>query len=269
MPFAEDVKRSLIAAAAASGVELLVLDNEYSAAIAQKNAEEFIKAKVDLVIEFQIDEQVAPLIADKIAEAGIPLIAIDIPHPHATYFGVDNFKVGLEAGILLGEHARRHWDSKVDCVLGLDIEEAGALVQSRITGAFEGIRKTIPNVPSNAFVRVDSRGLQEKSRRIVTDFLGRHPKDHRILVAASTDSAALGAFEAAREIGRTKDLAIVGQDCIPEVMEVMQEPGSPIIGSISHQAETYGPRLIELGISMLQGRSIPPCTLLRQPPLCT
>ena len=38
------------------------------------------------------------MIADKIASANIPLIAIDIPHPHATYFGVDNYRVGVEAG---------------------------------------------------------------------------------------------------------------------------------------------------------------------------
>ena len=38
------------------------------------------------------------MIADKIAGANIPLIAIDIPHPHATYFGVDNYRIGIEAG---------------------------------------------------------------------------------------------------------------------------------------------------------------------------
>ena len=43
------------------------------------------------------------MIADKIAAAKIPLIAIDIPHPHATYFGVDNYRVGLEAGELLAD----------------------------------------------------------------------------------------------------------------------------------------------------------------------
>ena len=258
MPFSEGVKSSLEAAAAASGVELLILDNRYDAATALKNAEEFVKANVELIIEFQIDQHVAPLIANRIAEVGIPLIPIDIPHPHATYFGVDNFRVGLEAGVLLGEHAQQHWQSKVDRVLGLDIEEAGALVQSRITGAFEGIRTTLRNIPADAFVRIDSRGLRDKSRRIVADFLARHPKDRRILIASSTDSGALGALEVAREMGRANDVAIVGQDCIPEVMEEMQDPESPIIGSVSHEGETYGPRLIELGIALLQGRSVPP-----------
>jgi len=54
------------------------------------------------VIEFQVEQEVAPMIGDKIAGAGIPLIAIDIPHPHATYFGVDNYRVGIEAGEALG-----------------------------------------------------------------------------------------------------------------------------------------------------------------------
>ena len=45
------------------------------------------------------------MIGDKIAAAGIPLIAIDIPHPNATYFGVDNYRVGHEAGEVLGKYA--------------------------------------------------------------------------------------------------------------------------------------------------------------------
>ena len=98
MPFSEAVRESLAAAASSAGVDLLVLDNKYDAAAAVKNAEEFVKQRVDLVIEFQIDQRIAPIIADKIHGAGIPLIAVDIPHPHATFFGVDNYRVGREAG---------------------------------------------------------------------------------------------------------------------------------------------------------------------------
>ena len=258
MPFSESVKSSLLSAAGSSGVELVILDNRYDAETALRNADAFVKGNVELIIEFQIDQHAAPLIADRIAKAGIPLIAVDIPHPHATYFGVDNFRVGLEAGILLAEHAIEHWGGRVDSVLGLDIEEAGALVQSRITGSFEGIRTSLRGLDPGIFSRVDSRGLREKSRRITADFLSRRVSDRHILIAASTDSGALGALEATRAQGRTNDVVIVGQDCIPEVVEEMQDPSSPIIGSVSHEASTYGPRLIELGISLLQGRSVPP-----------
>src|SRR5271168_1030861 len=147
MPFSEAVSASLRQAATAVGVDLLVLDNRYNAETAIKNAEAFVRERVDVVIEFQVDEHAAPIIADKIAAARIPLIAVDIPHPHATYFGVDNYRVGFEAGEVLSAHAVNAWERKVEWVLGLDLPEAGLLVQSRITGAFEGVRSGIPDLP--------------------------------------------------------------------------------------------------------------------------
>ena len=258
MPFSEAVTASLRAAAGQAGVDLLVLDNHYDAATAIKTAEEFVRNRVDLVIEFQIDQHVAPIIADKIAGSGIPLIAVDIPHPHATYFGVDNYRVGVEAGELLASFALERWHGKVEWVIGLDIEEAGPLVQSRITGGFQGIRNKIPDLPIESFVRMDGRGLRDKSAKLIAEFLNRHPKDRHILVAAATDTSALGALQAVRELGRERHVAIAGQDCIPEALEEMRRPGSPWIGSISHEASSYGPYLIQLGLSILRGQTVPP-----------
>ena len=39
----------------------------------------------------------APAIASKYFEAKLPMIAIDIPHPGATYFGANNYEAGLIA----------------------------------------------------------------------------------------------------------------------------------------------------------------------------
>lgn len=258
MPFSEAVTASLQDAATQAGVDLLVLDNRYDAATAVQVAEEFVKSRVDLVIEFQIDQGIAPIIADKIAVAGIPLIAVDIPHPHATYFGVDNYRVGVEAGALLAEYVLEKWDGKVDWVLGLDIENAGPLVQSRITGVFQAIRSRLPDLPVEKFVRADVRGMRDLSYRLILDFLKRHPKDRHILIAAATDSSALGALDAVRELKRDKHVAIAGQDCIPEAIEEMKRTDTPWIGSVSHEAGTYGPRLIQLGLSILRGLTVPP-----------
>jgi len=123
MPFSEAVTASLREAAAAVGVDLLVLDNKYEANAAIENAETFIRERVDIVIEFQIDEHVAPIIADKIAGAGIPLIAVDIPHPRATYFGVDNYRAGVDAGNLLADFALSRWEGHVSWTVGLDLEK--------------------------------------------------------------------------------------------------------------------------------------------------
>ncbi len=258
MPFSQAVTDSLKAAASGAGVDLMVLDNHYDAATALKNADEFVRNRTDLVIEFQIDQRVAPVIADKIAAAGIPLIAIDIPHPHATFFGVDNYRVGFEAGEFLAQHAINAWNGRARWAVGLDIEEAGPLVQSRITGAFEGIRATLPTVGEKHFLRMNARGMRDKSYRLVLDFLQRHPNERGILIAAATDTSALGAVEAVREMKWEKHVAVVGQDCIPEALEEMRAARSPLIASVSHEAQSYGPRLIQLALGLLGGQRVPP-----------
>ena len=70
-------------------------------------------------------------------------------------------------------------------------------------------------------------------------------------------------LDATRKAGREDDFAIVGQDCIPEALEEMRSGKSALIGSISHEVETYGPRLIQLGISLLRGYTVPPYNYVR------
>ena len=258
MPFSVAVTESLNAATANSGIDLIVLDNRYDAATAIQNAEEFVRSKVDLVIEFQVEQEAAPVIADKIAAAGIPLIAIDIPHPHATYFGVDNYRVGFEAGDLLAQHAEQQWEGKAAWVLGLDLPEAGQLVQSRITGAFEAIKAKLPDIPIESFVRMDGRGMRDKSRKLVGDFLARHPKEKGILIAAANDTSALGALDAVKEAKREKQVAIAGQDAIPEAVAEIRKKASPLIGTISHEVGSYGTHLVHIGLALLNGSTVPP-----------
>lgn len=258
MPFSLEVTRSLREAAAAAGVDLIELDNEYDAATAVRNAEDFIRQRVDLIIEFNVEQEVAPVIGDKVAAANIPLIAIDIPHPNATFFGVDNYRVGIEAGEVLARHAQTEWQGKVDWVIGLDLPEAGQLVQSRVSGAFDAIRAALPDLPAETFVRLDGRGLRDRSRKLISEFLQRHPKVRRILIAGATDTSALGAVDAARDAKRQRHVAVVGQDCIAEALEEMRRPSSPLIASVSHETSSYGPILMQLGLALLKGQTVPP-----------
>jgi ribose transport system substrate-binding protein len=215
------------------------------------------------VLEFQVEAAAAPRVAHVFKKAEIPLVAIDIPHPNATYFGVDNFECGLEAGTLLAQHAIRKWKGRPDLVLGVGFAEAGSFVQSRINGAFDGIREFLNGIPAESFIQLEGRGIRRTSQIAVSEFLRGRRKGERILVAAATDSSALGVLDAAREAGREHDFAIVGQDCIPEALEEMRSGKSALIGSISHEVETYGPRLIQLGISLLRGYTVPPYNYVR------
>jgi ribose transport system substrate-binding protein len=243
-------------------VELLMLDNRYDPAQAVRNAEEFVAKRVDLVLEFQVEEAAAPRVAHIFKKAEIPLVAIDVPHPNATYFGVDNFEVGYEAASILAQHAQRRWKGKVDRVVGVGFSEAGSFVQNRISGAFDGIRERFRELTPDRFIQIEGRGMREASHKAMHEYLrsGQNGSDstEHTLVAAATDSSALGVLDAVREARQEQNFAIVGQDCIPEVMEEMRGGSSAIVGSISHEPETYGPRLIQLGIAILRGYTVPP-----------
>lgn len=82
--------------------------------MAVRNAEQFVEKQVDPVLEFQAEESMGPQVAHIFKSADIPVIAIDVPHPNSTYFGLYNFECGVEAGNLLAQHALNHWKGRVD-----------------------------------------------------------------------------------------------------------------------------------------------------------
>src|SRR5438309_3242039 len=143
--FSKEVSAGLQRAAAAEGVELISVDNRYNPKIAQRNADVLVREKVDLVIEFQTDEQVAPIVAAKYRAAGIPLIALEVPHPGATYFGANNYEAGLIGGRHLGRWAKQQrCDGEHDEVVLITLDRAGTLPRMRLTGMLVGMKEVFP-----------------------------------------------------------------------------------------------------------------------------
>ena len=204
--FPHEVYSGLQAAAESEDIELIVVNNRYQPKVALRNAEHLIRERVDLVIEFQTDEAVAPAIASKYLEANIPFIAIDIPHPGGTYFGANNYQAGLLAGRCLGQWARTRWSGRVDEVVLLELARAGSLVHARMSGVLAGLRETLHEAVDACLVAViDGDGQfktsMEKLRRHLRESSARH-----VVVGAANDPSALGAVRAFQEAGRVSDL---------------------------------------------------------------
>src|SRR4051812_19265205 len=156
--FSKEVSTSLERAAAAEGIELISLDNRYNPKIAQRNADILVREKVDLVIEFQTDDHVAPIVAAKYREANIPLIAIEVPHPGATYFGANNYEAGLIGGRFLGRWAKQHWHTEVDEIVLITLERAGSLPKMRLTGMLVGMKEICPQLEHCKLTHLDGDG---------------------------------------------------------------------------------------------------------------
>jgi hypothetical protein len=155
-------------AAEAEGIDLIAVDNRYSSKTALRNADLLVREKVDLVIEYQIGEEVAPIVAAKYRDANIPMIAIDIPHPGATFYGANNYEAGLIGGKRLGRWAKENWQSGVDEIILLELRRAGNLPRMRLTGMLMGIRHKLVEIRTrikNGLQHLAlNRGMQKKRK---------------------------------------------------------------------------------------------------------
>lgn len=260
--FSKEVSDSLLRAAQTEGIELISLDNRYSAKIAQRNADLFVREKVDLVIEFQTDENVAPIVAAKYREAKIPLIAIEIPHPGATYFGANNYEAGLIGGRFLGRWAKLRWQSTVDELILFELPRAGSLPKMRLTGMLAGMREVIPALEKCRTTFINGDGRFEESFEAMRKHL-RGICGTRLLVGAINDASALGALRALQEAGRAQDCAVMGQNGSPEGRMELRQPGTRLIGSVAFFPETYGDGLIRVAIDILNRRVVPPAVFVK------
>jgi len=261
--FPAEVLASLQRTAEREEVELIVVNNRYQPKVALRNAEQLVRERVDLVVEFQTDEAIAPAIASKYLEANIPFIAIDIPHPGATYFGANNYQAGLLAGRHLGQWDKLRWSGRVEEVLLLELTRAGSLVHARMSGVLAGLRETLRDALENCqVVSLDGDGQFKTSLERVRRHL-RQSKARYVLAGAANDPSALGAARAFQEAGRAETCAIVGQNAEPDARAELREPRTPLVASVGFFPERYGDALIKLALDILAHRRTPPALFVR------
>ena len=260
--FSRLVSESIRSSAYDADVELLVLSNRYSPRAAIRNAETFAREHVDLVIEFQTNQHSASIVSSRLMEAGIPIVAIEIPHPGAHFYGANNFRAGLIGGRALGHACLDRWGGAVDEVLFLELSMAGPLPRSRLTGMLAGIREVLPKLPDQRVQFIDGNGRFENSLEAVRKHLRRNTS-RRVLIGAMNDPSCLGALQAFEESGRSDHCLAVGQNAIIEARREMRRPNSRLVGSVGYFPEQYGEAVVRLALDILDGKETPPATFVK------
>lgn len=251
---AVEIQRSLEKAASTAGIDLMIWDNDRNADTAIRNAEEMARAKLDLAIEFQLFEHVAPVISDILSRSGVPLISLVNPHHGTLYFGVNNYRAGFTAGLALASYALKHWKSAPNALVLLESPRAGRTVQSRLVGVLRGIQERIGPLPEKAIYHLDGGGDNATSEKVLADFLQAKSRD-KILVAAINDESAIGAVKAAGRARKNMEIAIVGHGGSTEILDLIADSGSRCIGTVSFHAERYGEELLRFALPIVHGKS--------------
>ena len=179
------------------------------------------REKVDLVIEFQTDEHVAPIVSAEYREANIPLIAIEARCSLARpIFGANNYEAGLIGGrysVSMGQAAvalRAH-----------HVERAGSLPKTAVyrhAGRHErGLpaARAVPGLPPGR--------RREVRRELRSDATAPALQQGAPIIDWSDErSERARALRAFQEAGRTDACAIMGQNASPEGRAGLWEPGT-------------------------------------------
>lgn len=262
-PFSRDVRRSLEKAAQASKqVELIVADNQLDPQIAVQVADELIAQDIDLMIEYQIDETAGNLITHKFQQAGIPLIAVDIPMVGGVYFGVNNYIAGKMAGVELGKAIQSRWGGELDYLVAVEQQRAGSLPGMRIKGQIDGVKEIIPAIVPEQIIHVDSDNTTEGTYEAMNATLGRIPQSSRIAAVCFNDDAAVGVLHAAQDNGCVENLMLVGQGADRRLRAKMRLQPDAVIGATAYRPEDYGEYLISLALDILAGKQVPPAVYM-------
>ncbi len=261
VPFCALVEQGILGNAAAAGIEVEVADNRLDGATALANAQSFITRDVDLVIEFQTDAAFGATIMQQMNDAGIPVIAIDIPMGDALFFGVNNPMAGFMGGSYLAQAAIAEFGEERAregyFIHGL-LPQSGPIPAMRTGGQLAGFMGVIPDFPEDHVLTFDSKNTLDESFAQTNNLLGRIPEDAIIMGTGINDQTATGILRAAQQAGR-EDIVVVGLGADEKQVLADEDDYVAAVGSFP---ERYGNSLIPIALATLAGRDLPDSVLI-------
>lgn len=261
IPFCALVEQGILENAEAAGIDVQVADNRLDGATALANAQSFIARDVDLVIEFQTDAAFGATIMSQMDEAGIPVIAIDIPMGDAAFFGVNNPRAGFMGGSYLAQAAIAEFGADrvaQGYFIEGDLPQSGPIPAMRTGGQVAGFLASVPGFPEDHVLTFDSKNTLDESFAQASNLMSRIPEDAVIMGTAINDQATTGILRAAQQAGR-EDVVVVGLGA-DERETLANEAG--FAASVGSFPERYGNSLIPMALATLAERDLPDAVLI-------
>ena len=244
-------------------IKVIRVDNAGDGAKAVENVDNLLLQGIDVLVEFNLDAAVNDTIWEKCQEAGIPVMAVDIPVGDAPYMGANNYEAGLKCGEALADLVNENWDGEIDAVFLEHTPEAGEVVQIRMDSIWDGLAgKTDYTVDQlkDMTVTVSMGDDAILAQQLCADFLTANPDKHHIVIGSINDIGAQGAFAAAQAAGREDDVFIVNHGVSVSTREnIYQQANSGEVncwrGGVSYFLERYGEYIVPGCIELAKGNT--------------
>lgn len=196
--------------AAQPDVKLVVSDAQQDNSRQVAQVETFIRQKPDLLIVAPNERAALTAVMGQAMEAGIPVICLerDILQPnYTTYVHSDNVAIGRMAGKFIADYLTKKYGKPMGNVVAI----RGLLGVEGEINRDKGAKEIFDQHPAIKIVADPvADWIQAKAKDRMTEVLRAQPKID--VVYGHNDPMAVGAYLAAKELGREKEMIFVGVD---------------------------------------------------------
>jgi ribose transport system substrate-binding protein len=230
----DDVKVTLVSSGYDLGQQVAQIDN-------------FIAAKVDMIILNAADSKgIAPAVK-RARDAGIVVVAVDVAAEGAdATITSDNTAAGAMACKYISDRLKNK--GNVVIINGPPV----SAVQNRVEGC-ENEFKTHPDIKILSSNQ-NAKGSREGGLEVMTGLLSANPKIDAVF--AINDPTAIGADLAAKQAQR-HEFFIVGVDGSPDGEEALKRQGSLFVATPAQDPQVMAAKAVEIGYDILQGKPAP------------
>jgi len=235
------------AAKAYPNLEIVFKDAENKSDVQQNQVNEFVQQGVDAII---ISPKETKPLTKPVAEAykkGIPVIVLDRAvegEDFTMFIGGDNVAIGKAAGVYMNKLLGGK--GKIVELRGLETSAPSA---DRHNGFMEGIKGSQIEIIFNP----DCKWLEPEAQKEMMSALARF--DHIDAVYGHNDPSAHGAYMAAKQKGREKEMKFIGIDALPQ--EGVKYVSEGILDA-TFQYPTGGKEAVDWIVRILQKKETPP-----------
>lgn len=235
-------------------IKLAIYDGQADAAKQIAQIENAIRQKPDLLIVAPLQRDSLTKVMGEAMAAGIPTLCLerDIVEPHYTsWIRCDNFNIGQMAGQWIVEHlTRKHGEPRGNLVEIRGMQGVEGAI-NRHAGAFS----ILTNHPGIKVIHdATANWFQPQAMDRMTEALNAHPAGIDV-VYAHNDPMAYGAYLAAKEKGREKEMVFVGVDGLPHEGVKYVEEG--VLG-VTFEYPLCVDQAVEIGLRILNDPSFTP-----------
>ena len=205
----------------AEGIEAIVTDSKQDATTQISAIENFIAAKVDVIICSPVDPKAMEPLVKKAHDAGIKFISqAQMVDGSDGFITLDEHSYGVTGGKMAGEWMKANSSGTVEVAI-IDFPELKPIID-RANGLEDGMKEIYPTIK---VVAHQSASTPETGMKAAETILQAHP-NVKVIVAIN-DAGALGAYEVVKSMGKNKpDFYIGGLDATAEAISKMKENGA-------------------------------------------